>query len=312
LNIVCEKFELQNTRGLKRSEDATYVSGVINADSEHGSSPVSGIGQANSRTLADFDAHKIGHDAAQMCSDSINPQKCETETTSVIFDPLAVGELLSFVITPNFSLKTYSEKKSCFSEKIGTRIATTDFSLLDDPHSVNGLGSKSFDDEGVETQIAHYIRNGVFENTYADSYNAFKEDSQSSANACRIGSPLGRSAAPIPVAAPHNLTIKAGKTERDEIIKDTKNGILVGRLWYTYAVNPIKGDFSCTARSGIWIIRNGNLASPAKSVRIIHSLPALLQNISAIASNQRAVLSWAAMPVTAPTIRCDGIPIVPI
>ena len=38
---------------------------------------------------------------------------------------------------------------------------------------------------------------------------------------------------------------------QDEMIQDTKHGLLVGRLWYTYAVNPIKGDFSCTARSGI-------------------------------------------------------------
>ena len=43
------------------------------------------------------------------------------------------------------------------------------------------------------------------------------------------------------------------------MIKDTKHGLLIGRLWYTYAVNPIKGDFSCTARSGIRIIENGEV-----------------------------------------------------
>jgi PmbA protein len=312
LNIVCEKFELQNTSHLDKTEKATYIAGVINADSEHGNFPVSGIGQANSRTLTDFDAQSVGFEAAQMCINSINPQKCEPETTSIIFEPFAMGELLSFVFTPNFNLKTYSEKRSCFSEKIGKKIATSDFSLVDDPHTTNGLGSKVFDDEGVPTKVTPYINDGIFENTYSDSYDAFKEGTFSSGNACRPGSPLGRSSTPIPDAAPHNLTIKAADSTREDIIKDTKRGVLISRLWYTYAVNPIKGDFSCTARSGIWIIRDGQLVSPAKSVRIIHNLPMLLQNISAIANNQRTVLSWDAMPVTAPTIRCEKIHISPI
>jgi PmbA protein len=312
LNIVCEEYVLQNTSQLSMNEKATYISGIINTDSEHGSFPVSGIGQANSRTLADFNAEGIGREAAQMCANSINPQSCESTTTNIVFDPLAVGELLSFVFTPNFNLKTYSERRSCFSEKIGTSISVADFSLLDEPHLVNGLGSKAFDDEGVPTKTTPYICNGIFENTYSDSYNAFKEGMFSSGNACRPGSPLGRSAIPIPIVAPHNLTISAGNSSRDDVIKDIKNGILISRLWYTYAVNPIKGDFSCTARSGIWIIKDGQLTMPAKSVRIIHNLPLLLQDISGIANNQRTVLSWAAMPVTTPTISCKKIPVVTI
>jgi len=312
LNIVCEDFELENTSNLQRREKATYISGIINADSEEGSRPVSGIGQANSRMLAGFDAQKIGSEAAQMCVNTINPTGCDAERTSVIFEPLAVGEILTFVLGPNFGLKAYSEKRSCFSEKLGEQIAAKEFSLVDDPHIPNGLGTKSFDDEGVPTRENNVVLNGAFRNTYSDSYNAFKYGGVSSGNACRPGSPLGRATDPIPVAAPHNLTVKSGDSLRDDIIRDTKKGILVSRLWYTYAVNPIKGDFSCTARSGIFLIENGQIKSPARSVRIIHNLPVLLKNITAIGNNQRTVLPWAAMPVTAPTIRCDGISVNPI
>jgi PmbA protein len=307
LNIVCEDYEIQNTNQLNLTEKTTYISGVINTESEH----TSGIGQANARTLTDFDAESIGLEAQQMCLHSEDQQNCEAGMTTIVFDPMAVGEILSFVFTPNFSLKTYSEKRSCFSEKIGTKIATDEFSLLDEPHMSNGFGTKSFDDEGSPTQNTYYIRRGVFENTYSNCYDAFKEHTISSGNAVRLGSPHGRNAVPIPAAAPHNLTIKSGKTSRDEIIKDTKNGILVSRLWYTYPVNPTKGDFSCTARSGIWIIKNGQMY-PARPVRIIHSLPELLKNIIFVSNNQRTVLSWAALPVTTPTISCGRIPITPI
>ncbi|CDI05350.1 TldD/PmbA family protein [Candidatus Nitrosotenuis uzonensis] len=311
LNIVCDEFEIMNTHGLERKEKSTYISGVINSDSDKTSMPSSGIGQSNSRMLHGFDAASIGAEASQMCSNSLNPKSAEQETTSVIFEPMAVGEILTFVLSPNFSLKTYSEKRSCFSGKIGSHIATQEFSLSDEPHVANGLGSKSFDDEGMPTARRQYVREGVMESTYSDLYNAFKENTVTSGNAIRHGSPLGRAAEPIPIASPHNLSITAGNMTRDELVRQTHSGIIVSRLWYTYAVNPIKGDFSCTARSGIWKIEGGRIIHPLKQVRIVHTLPKLLQSISAIANNPRTVLSWAANPVSAPTIRCDGICIAP-
>ncbi|WP_100182348.1 TldD/PmbA family protein [Candidatus Nitrosotenuis aquarius] len=306
LNIVCDDFEIANTSGLHKSEKSTYISGLINADSEIGT-PVSGIGQANSRVLDLFDAAKIGEDASQMCVSSINPDTIQNKTASIILEPQAVGELLYFVLGPNFNLKTFSEGRSCFSE-IGAKITVDDFSLVDDPHAPNSLGAKSFDDEGVPTNPRHYIRDGAFEGTFSDTYNALKENTISTGNACRFGVPLGRSTDPIPVSAPHNLSIIPGSQTRDEIIQNTQDGIVVGRLWYTYPINPIKGDFSCTARSGIFQIKNGQI-KPIKSVRIIHNLPILLQNISAIGNNSKVVLPWAGLPVTCPTIKCDGIPV---
>jgi PmbA protein len=298
LNIVCDEFEIQNTSGLKKLEKSTYISGIINSDSETGI-PVSGIGQCSARTLDGFDPSKIGSVASQMCINSTNPSTAEAQTTSVIFEPLAVGEILYFVLGPNFALKTFSEKKSCFP-KIGEKIAVNDLNILDNPHMPDSLGAKSFDDEGVPTKTTHYIKDGAFESTYTDLYNAYKEKSVTTGNACRPGIPLGRSSNPIPISAPHNLTISNGDKGRNEIIR------------YTYAVNPIMGDFSCTARSGIWQIQNGQITNPIKPVRIIHSLPKLLQNISGIGNNSKTVLPWAGLPITCPTIKCDKISISPI
>ncbi len=173
-------------------------------------------------------------------------------------------------------------------------------------------GSKPFDDEGVITNPNPLINQGVFCRVFSDSYNAFKENRQSSANAARSGSPMGRSAQSIPVPTPHNLKVSGGDMSQDEIIKDTKKGLIVGRLWYTYAVNPIKGDFSCTARSGIKIIENGEIKNSARPVRIIHNLPILLQNISAIGNNPRNVIQWASLPSITPSIRVEKIKVNPI
>ena len=312
LNIVFEKIDILNSNGLNCSDKATYIAGTINADSNNGSFPVSGIGAASSRTMNGFDAESVGKEAADMCLNSINPERCESDTYTIIFEPYAMGEMLAFVFASNFNLKTYSEKRSCFTERLRKKIANEDFNLIDDPHYPEGIGSKPFDDEGVPTLPRPLIDSGVFMDTFSDSFYAFKEGRESTANAGRHGSPMGRSAQPIPFPSPHNLRIQGDGISKEDMIKDTKKGLLVGRLWYTYAVNPERGDFSCTARSGIRMIEDGTIKKAGKSVRIVHNLPVMLQNISAIGSDTKIVLNWHSLPTITPSVKVDGIKVVPV
>ena len=307
LNIVSENFEIANTNGLHLNEKATYISGIINAESEYGTLPVSGIGHASGRTLSNFSAEQVGNDAKIMCIESINPQKIDSDNYSIIFEPYSVGELLAFVVAANFNFKTFSEKKSCFSNNFEEKIAIEKLSLIDDPHISEGIGTKSVDDEGTETKKRNLIEKGIFKNTFSNLFDSYKEGKQSSGNASRSGSPMGRSSEPIPMSAPHNLKISPGDISQEDMIKDTKHGLLVGRLWYTYAVNPIKGDFSCTARSGIRIIENGEIKGPGKSVRIIHNLSTMLKNISEIGNNPKNVIQWASLPSIVPTLKAENI-----
>ncbi|MFQ5782013.1 MAG: TldD/PmbA family protein [Nitrosopumilus sp.] len=307
LNIVSENFELGNSNGLNLNDKATYISGIINAESDQSTLPVSGIGYACGRTLRSFSAEQVGNDAKTMCIESINPQKIDSDKYSVIFEPYSVRELLAFVVSSNFNFKTFSEKKSCFSNNFQDKIAIDKFSLIDDPHIPEGIGTKSIDDEGVETQKSKLIEDGIFKNTFSNLFDSYKEEKESTGNASRAGSPMGRSSEPIPISAPHNLKVNSGNISQEEMIKNTKHGILVGRLWYTYAVNPIKGDFSCTARSGIRKIEDGKIKGPGKSVRIIHNLPTILKNISEIGNNQTNVIQWASLPSIAPSIKVENI-----
>ena len=307
LNIVSEDFRIVNSNGLKAENKATYISGIINAESKQSTIPVSGIGHSSSRTLTKFSAEQIGNEAKIMCMESKNPKKVDSGKCSIIFEPYSVGELLSFVVASNFNFKVFTEKKSCFSNNFKEEIAVNQLNLIDDPHTPEGLGTKFFDDEGVKTQKRKLIENGIFKNTFSNLFDSYKEGKNSSGNAIRPGSPMGRSSEPIPISAPHNLKIESGNSSQEDMIKNTSNGLLVGRLWYTYAVNPIKGDFSCTARSGIRIIKNGKIIGPGKSVRIIHNLPKMFKNISEIGNNQKNVIQWASLPSITPSVKVEDI-----
>jgi len=312
LNIVSEHFHIMNTNDIDYSDDSTFISGTINADSEVSNLPVSGIGAISSRTLKSFSAYDVGNDALKMCVDSINPKRVESDLYDIIFEPYAFGELLAFVFSANFNLKTYSEKRSCFSDKLRRTISNENFNLIDDPHSPDGIGSKSFDDEGIPTSPQFLIKSGILTGLFSDSFEAFKRGSSSSGNAARPGSPMGRSSQPLPLPLPHNLKVPNGSTSKNEIIQETRKGLLIGRLWYTYPVNPEQGDFSCTARSGIRIIENGKIVSPAKSVRIVHNLKSMLKNIISVGNDSKNILQWSSLPSITPTVKVGAVKVTPL
>jgi len=54
------------------------------------------------------------------------------------------------------------------------------------------------------------------------------------------------------------------------------------------------------------------IKSPGTPVRIVHNLPVMLQNISAIGNDSKNVLQWASLPSIAPTVKVERIKVIPI
>ncbi len=309
LNIVSDRFQIANSHGLELEDSSTYISGVINADSKSGPVAVSGIGQDCCRTLGGFDAGRVGQDARAMCIGSANPKRTESGEYSVILEPYSVGEIMAFVLASNFSFRALREKRSCFSGRQNSAVAPDILNISDDPFVPDSIGAKAVDDEGVRTKRLSFIKGGIFSDAFSDLEDAYRFDGRSSGNASRPGSPMGTSAEPDPIAAPHNIRIEGRTCKRGDMIKDVKRGIIVGRLWYTYAMNPTRGDFSCTARSGIQIVENGEVKNPGKPVRIVYNLRRLLENTANIADDARSVQQWDSLPSIVPTVQFDGVPV---
>ncbi len=317
LHVVKERVCIANSNGLELNDKATYIVGNINADlEEQGSSNyekrVSGVGFRAARMLNSFNADAIGREAAEMALNSKGASRAEEGEYSIIFEPYALGELLSFVFAYNFNAKAYQDGRSCFHGKMGDKIAVDGFSLADEPRRKDALGSKVFDDEGVETYNKHVVEDGIFKGIIYDTFYSSKDGVKSTGNALRAGYPVGRGIVALPYPSFHNIVVREGKFGRDEIIKDTKHGILVSRLWYTYPVNPEQGDFSCTARSGIFEVSNGEIIGARRMLRMVDNLKRLMLNISAIGKESRHVLQWHAIPCTTPSIRVDKVRVVPL
>ena len=73
-------------------------------------------------------------------------------------------------------LKHFQKRKVVFQKNLKEEIAVEEFSLIDDPHIPEGIGTKGFDDEGIQTQKKNLIENGVFKNTFSNLFDSYKEE----------------------------------------------------------------------------------------------------------------------------------------
>ena len=91
----------------------------------------------------------------------------------------------------------------------------------------------------------------------------------------------------------------------------SRDGLYVGRIWYTYPINGLRaGDFTCTVVGDSYIIRDGRLAAPlrANTIRINDNITRLLGHIVGVTKDVKGTVVWAADEVVyAPEIAVTGV-----
>ncbi|MBI2553853.1 MAG: hypothetical protein HYV92_05380 [Candidatus Rokubacteria bacterium] len=103
----------------------------------------------------------------------------------------------------------------------------------------------------------------------------------------------------------------AESSSLDELIAKVRNGLYVGRIWYTYPINGLRaGDFTCTVVGDSFIITDGKLVAPIKAntLRINDNFTRILTNIVGLTKDVKGTLVWAADEVVyAPEIAVRGL-----
>ena len=160
------------------------------------------------------------------------------------------------------TIDAYSVQKnrSPWKDKIGQQVASENFNLIDDGTLEAGFRTRPFDDEGIATRKTPVVENGVLKGFLYDTYTANKEGKESTGNAFR-------SYNSVPLPAPSNLLLKPGDAEREEIIEETKKGLLVVDTIGEWLSNPVSGEMSATVVVG-YLIENGEIKKPVKGIMI--------------------------------------------
>lgn len=90
---------------------------------------------------------------------------------------------------------------------------------------------------------------------------------------------------PLPFA--RNMIMVGGDASLEDLIKDTKKGVLVTRMWYIRAVDPQTLLYTGLTRDGTFYIENGKLMHPIKNFRFNESPIIMLNNLETLGQQVR-------------------------
>jgi PmbA protein len=215
------------------------------------------------RSAAELDdPESVGRTAAERAVARLGGRKVKTGEFPVLFEaPLAAGLLASLVHAASGG--ALYRKSSFLVDHLGRKIMPDFVNIVERPHIPRGLGSATFDSDGVATADRDVVRGGVLEGYFLSAYSARKLGMQTTANA----------------GGSHNLIITPGEHDRAGLLALMGRGLLVTEL-LGHGINYVTGDYSRGA-AGYWV-ENGKIAYPVEEITIAGNLKAMLAGIVAV------------------------------
>lgn len=252
-----------------------------------------GSGSRAARRAADLDWDAAAGDAAFRASALVGARKLPGKKRDVLFDPWVSSDVLDLLAGP-LSAEAVQRGRSLLKGRLGKRVASAAVTLVDDPHRPGGLGSALFDDEGLPTRRKAMVERGILRAYFYDAYTAARDGVASNASASR-GGYRG-----LPGPSPTNLVLMPGKMTRAELLRDTRDGILVFEIMGMHTADPVSGELS-VGISGV-AVRRGEITHGIKGAMLSTHALKLFGAVDAVADD---LVSYGSL--SAPTFRAAGL-----
>ncbi|HEY2381975.1 MAG TPA: TldD/PmbA family protein [Terriglobia bacterium] len=257
----------------------------------------SGWAQNTGWQLPAIDAEAIANEALAKLRLGIDPVDFEPGEYAVILDPYATADLLEMLAFDGMGALSVQEGRSWMNGRLGQRIMADSVSIIDDGLNTSGV-PWPFDFEGVPKKVVPIVSSGVALTPVYDSFTAGRESDKHSTGHATPPSPQGRFG-----PAPMNLFLRPGTTSIEAMIKSTKLGLYITRFWYTRTVHPRDAVVTGMTRDGTFVIRNGEIAHPAKSLRFTQSYVDALKYTEAIGTSPRLLRSGFGGATSVPAVK---------
>ena len=205
-------------------------------------------------------AEELGKVAAEQTIRKLSPRKIGSKKIAIIFDKrIAKGILSTFASAITSS--AISRGTSFLKDKIGQKIFSNSISIFDKPDILKGLGSQSFDSEGVKTETLKLVEQGILKDYLLDTYNGKKLNLKSNG---RCG---GTS----------NLYFDNGNVSYKELLSSNSKCLYITET-IGHGSNIITGDYSVGATG--FLVENGEFKYPVNEITIAGNFKDMFQNIT--------------------------------
>ena len=211
------------------------------------------------------DPLRVGRIAAERAVARLGGRKVRTGDFPVLFEATLAGGLLGSLVHAASGGALY-RKSSFLLDHLGKRVMPEFVNIGERPHIKCGLGSASFDSDGVATRDREVVSGGILQGYFLSAYTARKLGMQTTGNA----------------GGSHNLIIEPGDLDLDGLLRKMDRGLLVTEL-LGQGINYVTGDYSRGA-AGYWV-ENGSIAYPVEEITIAGNLKAMLAGIVAVGND---------------------------
>ena len=280
VNIGREELLVANSAGLLRSNRTSASQASVLIDRPERAPPVSGWSEGAHWDLERLDPVRLGREAADRVAES-RPRAVAPGAYRVVLRGPALAEAISFLGHLGFSGHGEVEGWSCLRQQRGRRVAPPAVHLVDDPRSTDTI-PHGIDFEGTTTRPRVLIDHGIAGEVVTDLVTAGRLGRRPTGHASPPESPWGE-------WGPHptHLVLARGDASEEELVRTTRNGLLVTRFHYVRVVDPGRGIITGMTRDGTFRIARGEIVGPVRNLRFTESVVALLRGIVALGKERR-------------------------
>lgn len=277
-----ETWALANSRGLRHEERGASVGASASAVLKDGAIST-GHHHLSSRR-DDLRLDEVGGTAARLAVDSRRPKAIASGATTLLMKPDAMHELLEFCCLRGLVGENLERLESPFVGKLGKQVASKQLSIFDDGTLAGGLGSGERDDEGRPSRRVALIEKGRFVRALHDTRSAARAKAEPTACAQRADRGDGeRSYLAAPRAAGRNFVVEGPDKPLEQLISETKKGLVVHDVIGAHTANTVTGEFHVNSAL-LFRVERGEVVGPAKSVMISGAMPSWLRDVDALSS----------------------------
>lgn len=258
-------YAIANSKGLFAINENTNATFSITAQTKNSS----GWSEDSQTSIKKLNVMHDAEVAVKKAKMSKNPKSAEAGKYTVILEPAAVADIISFLSYTVFNGLRYAEGRTFLSGKMGERVADPKVTVYDDPF-IDGIGGIPFDMEGYPKKRLTLIDKGTFREIPTDRKVAEMLKTENNGHSLGADDEYG----PLPL----NLHVEKGNATAEEMIKSTRRGILVTQFHYVNILDPMKTLITGMTRNGIFLIENGVLKHGLKNLRFTQSIMDALMN----------------------------------
>jgi len=270
ISVSSSRVLIVNSEGLEAGYSKTLASAYVSVVAEEGGVTSTGYDYASACRYADLDFASLTEKAVDTAVSHLKREPLEGGTLTVILEPEALRDLLVYALLPATFANNVQEGRSFLRNKLGEELFSAKLTIIDDATIPSGVGSRPFDDEGVESRKLTVVRNGVLNAYLYDLIRAYKDSVESTGHATR-----GYSSEPR--IAFSNVVLEFGdEVSLDEAVGEVKKGLIVRSLVGAHTSNPATGSFSVAVNHG-YIIENGELGPAVKAAMIAGNIAEVLK-----------------------------------